>query len=377
MSWDTIVGHEAALERFRRSVDRGRLASTYLFVGPEGVGKRTFALKLAQAILCETNPITDLAPCGHCSGCLQVASQTHPDLLLIAKPADKSILPVDLFIGKADKRHRTGLVHDIGLKPFRGGHRIAIIDDADHFNVESANCLLKTLEEPPPNSILILLGTSEQRQLQTIVSRSQVVRFDELSRDQVREVIESNRLIDAVGDEGGGQAGSTVATLESILDHAGGSVQRALQLVDPEVFEFRQTLCERLATGDPHAGEFAKTLIAFSDTGGKEAYRKRRQMKLAGDFAIDFYRACCLRLSGVETSQRSTEAVEKFVGRYVNKADAGASFAGDCIDRTSEFQYHVSANAGLPNSVDSWLIDLGRLCRGELVTTGATVTGSI
>ena len=154
-------------------------------------------------------------------------------------------------------------------------------------------------------------------------------------------------------------------------------MQRALMLADPEVFEFRQTLCERLATGDPHAGDFAKTLIAFSDTGGKEAYRKRRQMKLAGDFAIDFYRACCMRLSGVETSTPTTDAVEKFVGRYAKTPEAGASFAGDCIDRTSEFQYHVSANAGLPNSVDSWLIDLGRLCRGELVTTGATLSGIV
>jgi len=67
-----------------------------------------------------------------------------------------------LFIGPKEKRHRQGLCHDIGLKPFSGNRKVAIIDDADFLNVEGANCLLKTLEEPPANSLLILIGTSEQ-----------------------------------------------------------------------------------------------------------------------------------------------------------------------------------------------------------------------
>ena len=165
MSWDNVIGHQSALERFQKSVSRNRLASTYLFVGDDGIGKRTFALKLAQAILCDRNPIEALTACEECPACVQVKQRTHPDLLLVCKPKGKSILPVELFIGKGDKRRREGLVYDIGLKPFCGGYRIAIIDDADYFNTESANCLLKTLEEPPPNSLLILLGTSQQLSL--------------------------------------------------------------------------------------------------------------------------------------------------------------------------------------------------------------------
>ena len=76
---------------------------------------------------------------------------------------------------------REGLCHDIALKPFRGGRKIAIIDDADYLNQEGANCLLKTLEEPPEKSVIILIGTSQQRQLPTIRSRCQIVRFAPLS----------------------------------------------------------------------------------------------------------------------------------------------------------------------------------------------------
>ena len=99
------------------------------------------------------------------------------NLILIEKPADKSTIPLAAFLGDDSRRMREGLCHDIALKPFMGGRKVAIIDDADYLNEESANCLLKTLEEPPPNSLLILIGTSADKQLPTILSRSQIVPF--------------------------------------------------------------------------------------------------------------------------------------------------------------------------------------------------------
>ena len=375
MSWDTVIGHQSALERFQKSVSRNRLASTYLFVGDDGIGKRTFALKLAQAILCDRNSIETLTACEECPACVQVKQKTHPDLLLVSKPENKSILPVDLFIGKGDKRRREGLVYDIGLKPFCGGYRIAIIDDADYFNTESANCLLKTLEEPPPNSLIILLGTSQQRQLQTIVSRSQVVRFDPLSNQQVADVLATKGLI--AGDE----PVESQAPIDVLAAASGGSVGRALQLADPEVLEFRQTLLQRLSSGDPHAGDFCKQLIGFAESAGKENYLKRRRIALIADFTIEFYRHCILELSASQASAELADStmancVNAFAQRYLSNPAAGAEYACGCIDRTSNFRYHVFANAGLPNAVDSWLIDLGRLGRGEQVTTGDTLQGT-
>ena len=274
MSWDTVIGHQSALERFQKSVSRNRLASTYLFVGDDGIGKRTFALKLAQAMLCDRNSTEALTACQECSACVQVREKTHPDLLLVSKPENKSILPVELFIGKGDKRRREGLVYDIGLKPFCGGYRIAIIDDADYFNTESANCLLKTLEEPPPNSLLILLGTSQQRQLQTIISRSQVVRFDPLTDQQVADVLTNNGLL---ADD---DSAEPQVSAETLAAAAGGSVGRALQLADPEVLEFRQSVAATIGVGRSSCGRFFETTNRFCRVRWKRKLSKAKTYRL-------------------------------------------------------------------------------------------------
>ena len=104
MSWQGITGHDAVVEQFRRALERGRLASTFLFVGPPGIGKHTLALKLAQALLCQQHDPAKLEPCGHCPDCTQVLAGTHPDLLEVRKPAEKSNLPVELFIGPRERR---------------------------------------------------------------------------------------------------------------------------------------------------------------------------------------------------------------------------------------------------------------------------------
>lgn len=185
----SVLGHLDQKERFRRTLQRGRLASTYLLVGPAGVGKRTFAEGLAASLLCKAPREDPLSACGSCPSCQQIEAGSHPDLLSVARPDGKTTLPLDLFLGPPDKRNREGLCHELALKPLLADRRIALIDDADHFSVESANCLLKTLEEPPPRSLLLLIGTSLSRQLSTIRSRSQIIRFGRLASDQVAEIL--------------------------------------------------------------------------------------------------------------------------------------------------------------------------------------------
>src|SRR5215212_431631 len=167
MSWERIKGHDAILAGFRRVVQRGRLAHAYLFVGPDGVGKKLFAVELAKAFLCE-RPRGELDACGECSSCSLVDADTHPDLTIARRPEDKHEFPVELM---------RSLLANFALKPARGKGRVVIVDGADDFNDESSNAFLKTLEEPPPGSLLILVGFSPDRQLATIVSRCQVVRF--------------------------------------------------------------------------------------------------------------------------------------------------------------------------------------------------------
>lgn len=358
MSWDEILGHELALERFKRSIDRGRLASTYLFVGPEGIGKRTFALKLAEALMCEKNPETQLNPCGNCPGCQQVRALSHPDLVMISKPKDKAFIPVETFIGDKEHRRQQGLCHDIGLKPFRGGRKIAIIDDADFLNQEGANSLLKTLEEPPPKSLLILIGTSQHRQLSTIISRSQVVRFGALTNQQVLSILERGGLLET--DD---------VPAQMLADSSDGSVATAVRLSDPETLEFRRSLFSQLATRDPGQEDFAALITAFVDSVGKDSAKKRTRLVMVGDFAIAFYRRWYQQLVGADLDQQNLDpAIDGFVEDGTSPwtdgaTDTGAMIAAVCIERTTEMQSQVLRNAGAANVVDAWLRDLGRINR--------------
>ena len=179
--------------RSTRAVRRGRLAHAYLFVSPPGIGKRLFAVELAKALLCEA-PREDgrLEACDHCPSCIQMDAGTHPDFLTAARPPEKAEFPIELM---------RELCQHFSLKAARGRGKVVVIDDADDLNAESANCFLKTLEEPPPGSVLILIGTSSDRQMPTIVSRCQVVRFRPPPQETVAELLQAGGVDDAAWRE--------------------------------------------------------------------------------------------------------------------------------------------------------------------------------
>lgn len=358
MPWSKILNHDAALERFRRTLKNNRLASTYLFVGPDGIGKRTFALKLAQGLLCE-NVAQPLMPCETCSACQQVIAATHPDLILISKPSDKAFIPLETFIGDAEHRRQKGLCHDIGLKPFRGGRKIAIIDDADFLNIEGANSLLKTLEEPPPKSLIILLGSSEQKQLSTIVSRSQVVRFAPLDQQQVATILTALNV-------------ESSTSIESLAAASQGSVARAIELAEDEVFEFRTALINALACLDPGRGNFGKEIVGFVESAGKDTAIRRQRLRMVGDFAIQFFQRLLHAAVSAETDAGETDNVDpaddgfhRVLQSMGGDPDANAQAAAACIHRTILMQEQIDFNASPINIVLPWLQDLAVGLRGR------------
>lgn len=217
MSWQRVLGHQRQQEMFANAVRRDRLGHAYLFAGPDGVGKKLFAKILAQSLLCSNRLPGELSACGECSGCRQVLSGTHPDLMQIALPEGKSELPIDLFVGSADKRGREGLCHELSLSPMLGGHRIAIIDDADKMNIASGNSLLKTLEEPGPGAVLILIAIDPDQVIQTIRSRCQSVYFGTLEPADISAVLQMQ------GVE------SSEAEISQAVQRANGSVGKAMR----------------------------------------------------------------------------------------------------------------------------------------------------
>jgi DNA polymerase-3 subunit delta' len=347
MSWQGIHGHDDVVDRFRRSIERGRLATTFLFVGPPGVGKHSLALKLAQALLCPMAPAERLEPCGQCPSCAQVAARTHPDLLRVAKPADKSEIPVALLIGPKERRMDEGLCHDISLKPFMGGRRIAIIDDADFLNEEGANALLKTLEEPPPRSVMILIGTSIGRQLPTIRSRSQLVRFRPLDEDVLRDLLLEHGVV------------AEEAQARRLAAHAGGSLARARELADTALWEFRRQLLERLSQPRLESVQLARLTGAFIDEAGKEAPLRRARARQVVQFALEFYRQLCRASCGAAIANDTdlADQVESALARHHGDAESAAA----CADRTLEALSRIDRNANQGAWIDAWFDELAKL----------------
>lgn len=157
-----------------RAVAQGRTSHAYLFLGAPGSGKLDAAWALAQALLCDENG------CGACDSCVRVARHTHPDVHVYAPESATGYLI-------AQTRE---LLEDVALAPIRSKNKVYIIDRAEQLRANSANALLKTLEEPPAGVTFILLGTSADTILPTIVSRCQCVPFRMLSTDESVRAVE-------------------------------------------------------------------------------------------------------------------------------------------------------------------------------------------
>lgn len=182
---DSVLGHSEIIERFISSISSGRLPHTFLFVGPAGVGRKTVALALAQALLCETSP----EACGVCGSCLRVSRFVHPVVvkgtaanttgtegLLLIEPEKNSI--------KIEQAHQ--VLEFLSLRAL-GKNRVVVLDAAETLNPQAGNSLLKALEEPPPGTFIFMMAPSPEHVLPTLRSRSQVVTFKPLAISEMQK----------------------------------------------------------------------------------------------------------------------------------------------------------------------------------------------
>lgn len=169
-----VVGHDWAVEILSRSVANGRVAHAYLFSGPPQIGKTTLGKVLAQAVNCSG----EAPPCGVCSSCRRISTGTHPDVRIIQ--AEGTSIKIDQI---------RDLQREAALSPVEGRRRVYIIRQIELATTEAANCLLKTLEEPPARVILILTTSDRDVLLPTIVSRCQVLSLHPLPIERVQAVL--------------------------------------------------------------------------------------------------------------------------------------------------------------------------------------------
>jgi len=346
VSWQRVRGHDAVVMAFARAVQRGRLAHAYLFSGPPGVGKRLFAGELAKALLCESRPIDGrLEACDHCPSCVLVDAGTHPDFFTAARPADSPNLPIEVM---------RELCRGFSLKSARGRGKVAILDDADDLDDPitlnaAANCFLKTLEEPPPRSVFILVGSSIDRQLPTIVSRCQIVRFTPLAAEVVDEILLAHGVEDAI-------------RRADLVRLAQGSPGQALALAHQALGEFRRTLLEALAAPRFDSVALGRAWTRFAEEAGKDMAAQRCRAALALLLLVELLNdALCLSLG---KPARITDAEElRALQALVKRVDPEGLL--EVLERCLEGDAHIDRRVQLVLLLEALTDALGQKLRSN------------
>lgn len=330
-SWATLIGHQKVERWFQSAIQQRRLGGSFLLVGAPGIGKRTVADLLARTLLCESSDPSAMNPCGACEACVQVQAGTHPDVVRVAKPADKSTIPLELLIGPTEARMQEGFCRDLRLKPMAGLRKVAILQDADFLSEEGANCLLKTLEEPPSGAVVLLIGTSEQRQLPTIRSRCRIIRLGPLSAADGMRLLREVHQVVASDDQ-----------ICDALEIAGGDIHAAARLLVEESDSLREDLTTQLSAAYPDPLTLSRIIATHVDGAGKDANKRRGAMRDVFSISIQHFRRQ-LREDAVRSwtspltiarLDRSIRAIRE-VDRSANQATLIECFAADIAAGTT------------------------------------------
>lgn len=347
MPWKNIRGHDAQVDHFRKLMSVGRLPHALLFVGPPSVGKNLFARTLAQGLLCQSKPPEALDPCGTCPSCKQVEAETHPDFIVARRPEDKSELPIKVI--------REDICAKLALKPMMGKYRIAIVEDADELTTQAANAFLKTLEEPGPGSVLILIGSSPDTQLETIVSRCQVVRFSALGFEDIEAILKQRGLV------------TQAAEAHQLALASEGSVARALALADQEYQEARRSILAEIADGPkPFGPRLARLAEELAKSAGKEAADQRRRALALLEDLTRFFRDVLWTGAGLAAPSGDSAMIEA-ARSLVSWCEPENTYAA--ADRCMAAIAQIQSNAHLGTALTAWGHDVCRILAGQDVST--------
>ena len=265
MPFSEVIAQDRAIGSLRAALRRGTLHHAYLFGGPAGVGKGTAARLLAQAANCtggaapSDGPGFRDDPCGACPSCRKVAKGAHPDVTVLAE--ERVMAKAGRWEPKGGRTPSKEIVvdqvrdlvdHRLAMRRFEGRRRVVIVDPADAMNVQSQNALLKTLEEPPDDTTLVLVSSSPDALLPTIKSRCLRVAFAPLPQPMIEQ-----RLV---------AEGHPAESARLAASLSAGSLGKALTL-DDDTLSARRASLERVAALD--AGD-AGAWVAFARDHGED-----------------------------------------------------------------------------------------------------------
>jgi len=239
-----LIGHEWAVDMLRQHILNDSVRHAYLFSGPPGLGRRTLALRFAQALICAT-PSAPATPCGTCRTCKQIEAMQYADLTVIQSEKEGGVLKVEQI-----RAVRQSLV----LKPYQGKYRVALFLRFHEANASAANALLKTLEEAPSHAILILTADTTEQLLPTTVSRCEIMRLRPLPVEMVEAALKTRGVDDAharlIAHLSGGRPGAAFRMVEdddilSFRKERLDDMHRLLSATRVEKFTFAEKLTNK------------------------------------------------------------------------------------------------------------------------------------
>jgi DNA polymerase-3 subunit delta' len=233
MSFSDIRGQDKPIQILQEHIEHTRLAGSYLFAGEDGIGKKLVAKTLAKALNCENETLDS---CDRCISCLKIEKGEHPDVHII--DASTPLISNDEKDTKDSDAIRIGhirqLQREINLKPYEGRKKVFIIDEAHHLTAAASNAFLKTLEESPGESLIILVSSKPALLFKTIISRCKMLKFHSLPRTKLEEILKKDYLLDS--------------SLAHFLAYfCEGKLGRALKLKDMDILREKNRIIDGLA----------------------------------------------------------------------------------------------------------------------------------
>ncbi|MEE9216465.1 MAG: hypothetical protein V3U32_03430 [Anaerolineales bacterium] len=327
MSWD-LIGHDWAVKLLKHHVQDQTTRHAYLFIGPESVGKRTLAIRFAQALSCErADPLGEI--CGECRACRLISEGTFPDL---------DVLAPDPTIQVDDVR---ALQRRLALAPYEGPWRIALLENFHHASISASNAMLKTLEEPPDKVVLLLTALSQELLLPTVVSRCEVIPLRSVSSSIISSALEDHEVES--------DRAKMLATLSE------GRPGRAIRWAsDPDIFERRSEAINQLreAMGLDISGRFA---LAERIVGRGKLAVQRRRVRTTLETWLSIWRDLLYRGYQAEVQSRNPDQLPSF--ENVTQPVASADRYGVVKAITSTLAA-VDSNANLRLALEVLMLDL-------------------
>ena len=232
MSWQEINGQEGAVSFLKDILSEGKFSGAYLFAGPEGVGKRLTAKNFTKVLNCQ-NRSEKLDSCDQCSSCVKIDSFNHPDVSWVSRAEGAQKISISQI---------RNIKREIALKPYEAKTRVYVILKTELLTEEASNCLLKTLEEPPANALLILTISDMRKLLPTIISRCQLVKFSSLPTGEVEEILKSNH----------NQLPQSASFLANFCE---GRLGKAIELKDRDILREKNEIIDQFLVSPFHLSE--------------------------------------------------------------------------------------------------------------------------